>query len=90
MKMTLTIGVLVALMMVAFAGAATHDDSDCEVTSSEPYYETAGFAVFVDYIDLPEWSVWVYAESNDIDGIQRDDFIVADELCGHDADIIIF
>ncbi len=86
----LALCVVVAFAMVPTATLAGHD-GDCQLTSSEPDIEAGGIAVFIDYADPAEgYSIWVYQESNDIEGFQRDDAVVSDELCGHAGDTIIF
>lgn len=89
-----------SLVSVAFASAtvgADHDSTDCEPTASEPTAEAEGLAVFVDEVagDNYLFSIWVYQESNDLDGIQRDDSYtqdqsLTDENCGHGPDTIVF
>lgn len=78
--------------LAAPMATADHDSTSCEVTASEPTAEAEGFAVFVDEIAGDEYlySIWVYQESNGLDGIQRHDSVVQDELCGHDGDTIRF
>lgn len=88
MKNTImAMSVLVAFAMVSLPAVADHDGG-CEVTSSEPTAEAGGIAVFVDDPN-DTVSVWIYEESNEIEGFQRDDSVVQDELCGHDGDTVI-
>lgn len=84
----LSVSVLVAFAMVSFGVSADHEESDCEVGSSEPTVEAGGIAVFVDDPTVGI-SVWIYEESNGIEGFQRDDSVVQDDLCGHDGDTVI-
>ncbi|MGH7754150.1 MAG: hypothetical protein ACREN5_15195 [Gemmatimonadales bacterium] len=86
-----------ALVRMAFGApvaVATHD-SGCDVQMATATAEGGGFGLFVDEIAGPTYlySIWIYLESNDVGGWQRDaaggdDF--GGELCGHAADTIIF
>lgn len=92
MKATiLAICLVFAFAIVPTSTFADHESSDCEITTSEPDVEAGGIAIFVDYIEPSgAYSVWIYQESNGIDGIQRADSVGEDELCGHGGDTIIF
>ncbi len=81
---------LTAALSVPMVATATHESSDCSPTASEADVEAEGYAVFVDDHVLPDdVSVWIYQESNGLDGIQRGDSVATDEACGHGADTII-
>lgn len=89
-----------SLVSVAFASAtvgADHETTDCTPTASEPTAEAEGLAVFVDEVASNGYlfSIWVYQESNALDGIQREDSYTnaegqTDENCGHGPDTIVF
>lgn len=91
---------LAASLMLVFAApmvATAEHDGDCEPTASEAAVAAGGVAVFVDEVagDNYLYSVWIYQESNELDGIQRDDAYtqdlgITDENCGHGADTIVF
>jgi hypothetical protein len=94
--------VLLALSLVTVAfssvsGVATHEESECTPTASEPTAEAGGVAVFVDEVNSNGYlySAWIYQESNGLDGIQRQDSYteaqgLSDETCGHGPDTIVF
>ena len=71
------------------AANATHEESDCEVTSTQPDVDVVG----VLYVDRdthwPEY-FWIYQESNGVPGLQRGDEIEKSETCGHGPDTIVF
>ena len=70
---------LVALALF-LAGAAWADE--CEPTTSNPEIEVLGFYIDND-VCQPEclFSIWIYEESNGIEGLQRSDE-VKDDTCG--------
>jgi hypothetical protein len=38
----------------------------------------------------PLWDLWIYEESNGLDGLQRGDEVEVTPSCGHGSDTIIF
>lgn len=80
-----------ALAAVLLALAAPSHAWGCQTTTSNPEVDTyewsgvhAGPRFYVDNDPCPVeclWSIWVYQESNGIDGLQRGDEMV-DNTCG--------
>jgi hypothetical protein len=85
---------LLALLLLAPAAA-----QGCQMTSSNPEVDTGlpvdgapRFYVDNDLCHFCLFSIWVYQESNGIDGLQRGDEVV-DDTCGGAAgasDTIVF
>lgn len=84
--------------VLAFATvAADHNEFSCEDRWTTYYPADAETAWYPAYVAFDEihcdcgWSVWVYAETNGVDGVQRHD-----EWCAHagyengGADTIVF
>lgn len=69
-----------ALALVASSAAADH----CEGYSTSPAeVDGFGFYVAIDICQICDWTtVWVYQESNLLDGLQRGDEIVDDTCHG--------
>lgn len=87
------IAILALVLFLAAGGAASHNY--CEMTTSTPEADTGpGPARF--YIDNDpcagcNFSLWIYMESNGVDGLQRGDD-TKDDTCGgeYPSDTIIF
>ena len=92
----------IALAMLPLGGAA-----DCEPITSrwmlcDPHLGCVSNEVVEHHyavVDRPPWNtidlcttqVWVYEETNGIDGLQRSDDSVGDQTCGlHPADRVVF
>jgi hypothetical protein len=82
---------LMTLAVVAITGTAFAQD--CEMTTSIPEAAAGGFYVDNDLCQpVCLFSIWIYQESNGIEGLQRGDEVV-DDTCGGaagEADTIIF
>lgn len=78
-------------LLGVFAVASAMATHDCVPTTSAPEIDVAGFYVDNDLCQPCMWSIWVYQESNGIEGLQRGDEVV-DDTCGGQipADTIVF
>lgn len=92
MKVLLVLAILLALLLPA--GASHRYDDSCTPTTSRPEIDTGSTPAGQLYVDNdfhPDmWSIWVYEESNGINGLQRKDEM-KDDTCGMiPGDTIIF
>lgn len=85
MRLVLPLAILLALSLPAQA-------AHCETWSTTPAeIDAGGYYVELDTCPMCIFSVWIYEESNGIEGLQRGDEIVDDTCHGMiRADTIVF
>lgn len=92
----ITLGLALVLPALAGTTVASHEEGDCEVTSSPTLVDAGGFALVSHEVEATVagqgpgpllGGAGLYLEDNGLPGIQRADAFNEDENCGHGPDV---